>query len=73
MGGSVGITDKEGQFDMRYVEDIYGAVLGKHSVQIRATNDVGIEMVPPKYNHNSQLTFEVASGAKPAEFALTSK
>lgn len=72
-GGSVGITDKEGHFDMQYVEGVHGAVLGKHSVQIRATNDVGLEIVPPKYNHNSQLTYEVSSGAKPADFALTSK
>ncbi len=73
VAGSAAVTDKNGHFDLQYLEGIYGAALGKHSIQIRATNEAGVEMVPGKYNHNTELGFEVTTSSKPAEFALTSK
>ena len=73
VSGSVGMTDKDGHYEMQYVAGVRGAVKGKHIVQVRATNEAGLEIVPPKYNHSSQLIIEVTDGSKPADFAMTSK
>ncbi|MDB5391891.1 MAG: hypothetical protein JWM11_7537, partial [Planctomycetaceae bacterium] len=73
-GGSAGVTDKSGHFDMLYVEGVHGAALGKHFVQIHAQNEVGLEVIPNKYNDfmsPAALTFEVKAGSNPpADFAL---
>lgn len=73
VAASIGITDKLGHFDLQYVQGVYGAALGKHSIQVRATNDAGLEIVPARYNYNSELGFEVTKSSKPADFALSSK
>lgn len=73
IAGSIGITDKQGHFDLQYVEGVRGAAIGKHLIQIRATNAAGVEIVPAKYNYNTQLGFEVTTASKPADFALLSK
>lgn len=73
VAGSVGVTDKEGRYDLQYVAGVHGAVKGKHMVQVRATNNVGMEIVPMKYNHNTQLTVEVTDGSKPLDIPLVSK
>ena len=74
IAGSTAFTDKSGKYTLLYVQDVQGAVVGKHIVQITGQNEVGVEMVPPKYNHNSELTFEVKSGSNPpADFKLSSK
>ncbi len=73
VASSMGVTDKDGHYELQYAVGAPGAVKGKHMVQVRATNNVGIEVVPPKYNHSSQLIVEVTDGSKPADLTLTSK
>jgi DNA-directed RNA polymerase subunit M/transcription elongation factor TFIIS len=65
IAGSAGVTDKEGHYELFYVEGVRGAVVGKHSVQIRALSDVGVEMIPGKYNSNTTLISEVKPGTNP--------
>lgn len=71
IGGSVGITDASGRYDLLYVENVHGAWVGKHLVQVRAQSDVGLEVVPDKYNMNSQLLTEVKAGSQPFDIKLT--
>jgi hypothetical protein len=86
-GGSYAITDDDGRFTLRMVEGGQsGAVVGKHRVEITtrgAEADSGTDtrpktgapktVIPPKYNRNSDLTFEVPSGGTDkADFTLTS-
>lgn len=65
IGGSVGVTDTSGRYELVYVENVQGAAVGKHLIQVRAQSDVGLEMVPDKYNTNSQLSLEVKAGSNP--------
>jgi hypothetical protein len=86
-GGSYAITDADGRFTLKMVEDDrVGAVVGKHRVEIAtrqqaddATDSVQKAgrpkaVIPPKYNRESKLTFDVPSGGTTeANFDLTSK
>lgn len=65
IGGSVGVTDASGRYDLLYVENVHGAAVGKHIIQVRAQSDIGLEMIPDKYNSNSQLSLEVKEGSNP--------
>jgi hypothetical protein len=86
-GGSYAITDSDGRFTLKLVEnDRTGAIVGKHRVEIAsrqqaddATDSIQKSVrpkavVPPKYNRESQLTFDVpGDGTTDANFDLTSK
>jgi hypothetical protein len=74
IASSMGITDKAGHYTLQYVEGVQGAVVGKHIVQIRAQNDVGLDVVPIKYSMDpsSTLSFDVKAGSNSAaDFDLT--
>ncbi|MBA4066315.1 MAG: hypothetical protein C0501_21895 [Isosphaera sp.] len=86
-GGSYGVTDADGRFTLRLVEgDGPGAVVGRHRVEltVRAKADdrhdtrpagpkSGV-VIPPKYNRNSDLIFEVpAGGTEAADFEVKTK
>jgi hypothetical protein len=83
--GSMGKTDADGKYRLQLVgEDGTGAVIGKHRVEISAASrQVNPEndkerappnLVPAKYNRDSELTFEVTSaGTKEANFDLKSR
>lgn len=71
VGASVGISDAAGKYEMFYVKDVRGAVVGKHFIQVRAQNEVGMEAVPPKYNANSQLGTEVKAGSNEYNITLS--
>lgn len=71
IGGSVGVTDASGRYDLLYVENVHGAAVGKHLVQVRAQSEVGLEVVPDKYNMNSQLITEVKAGSNPFDIKMT--
>jgi hypothetical protein len=72
--GSHAITGSDGRFALRAgVEDIDGALVGKHTVRIsladKPTGDPGgayltRELLPARYNSSSQLTFDVPPGGK---------
>jgi hypothetical protein len=74
-GGSYAITDDAGNFTLRLVEtDQPGAVVAKHRVELTPRNDTDDDrdrrgrapklplVIPPQYNRESQLTFEVPHG-----------
>ncbi len=75
---SVGITDKAGKYVLGYKDDIHGAVLGTHKVQVTKFPEAGApkefqNLVPEKYNQNSPLTAEVKAGNNTFNFDLESK
>src|SRR5262245_16925122 len=54
------ITDSAGHFDLTYLRDVKGAVLGKHEVRITTrTEQRPAERLPAKYNSRSELTADV--------------
>jgi hypothetical protein len=78
---SMGTTDTQGRYELKFSHERAGAVIGKHRVSISTANsyededgnDVQVpERVPKKYNLESTLTKEVNSGANTIDFDLES-
>ena len=77
---SMGVTDDSGRYQLSYAPGIEGATLGEHQVIIR-TEIAGAdgepvqrkEMLPPRYNNNSELKTTVLAGQNTCNFALSSK
>ena len=77
---SSGITDSSGHYTLEYTQGLEGATLGEHQVIIR-TEIAGAdgeppkqkELLPPKYNNNSELTANVIRGQNTCNFTLMSK
>jgi hypothetical protein len=73
--GSTAITDAEGNFELQYEgAGNKGAVVGKHLVRIESAagggpaggaNAVALVTIPQKYNINSTLNADVATGNNP--------
>jgi hypothetical protein len=86
-GGSYAITDDDGRFTLRFVEDGRpGAVVGMHRVEIATRVGVPDNLhdtrgkpanpkaaIPTKFNRESTLTFEVKPGENGANFDLKTK
>jgi hypothetical protein len=71
---SRGLTDGQGQYQLLYLRDIEGAILGNHKVTITtATEDVRREILPARYNKQTTLSTEVCAGKNHYDFTLTSK
>lgn len=82
---STGKTNAQGKYRLGFTQDRYGAMLGKHNVEIRtkkiapedmpddgsAANHVYVEL-PKKYNVPGALSAEVKSGRNTVDFELTS-
>lgn len=72
---SSGVTDVLGQYELEYVGASMGAKLGHHQVRI-TTLDIGEpnrparELVPSKFNVQSELTAEVDANDNRYDFAL---
>ncbi len=79
--GSTGRTNEKGEYSLKVIGgDRKGAVVGKHKVEISCLVDDGKanpeddrprprrDKVPPKYNLNSELTFDVQPGENIADF-----
>ncbi len=76
---SVGKTDAEGNYSLRYNDDVEGAAIGTHVVQIvkipsgTPTRENYSQMqIPAKYNFQSELKAEVKEGENSINFDLTS-
>jgi hypothetical protein len=81
---SVGTTDADGQYVLRYTGDQPGALFGTHTVRITTQvtgfkseggeegRDARKELVPPQYNIESELKREVKPGDNTFDFALES-
>ena len=85
-GGSTssGVTGADGGYELMYLRDKHGAMLGKHNVTIKmekltqddmAEGEVVPEFVrvPEKYQQPGSLTAEVDSGDNDIDFELTEK
>ena len=72
---SVGWTDDAGHFELTYLRDIRGAVVGVHTVKVTmADEEAGVpESIPARYNRETTLHRTVESGSNEFEFTLTSK
>lgn len=73
-------TDANGHFQLRYVANENGALIGKHKVTVTTACAEGAaakydkEKVPARYqNTNTTLEKEVVSGANKIDLLLTSK
>lgn len=74
---SVGKTDAEGRYTLAYSQDVTGAEIGRHTVQITKFGEPGspndtTNLLPEKYNQNSPLTAEVKEGENSFDFELNS-
>ncbi len=72
---SMGITDDNGEYVLKYIRDDLGAALGKNSVRIstQRSNDPRTETVPERYNKKTTLSRDVKPGDNEIDFPLTSQ
>ena len=85
---SVGQTDEEGHYELQYIKNVKGAVVGPHKVTIStyinkdddpATSEFGgkgrEETMPPKYldRRKTELSTTIESGSNTVNFDLTSE
>ncbi|HTI51215.1 MAG TPA: hypothetical protein VL475_09695, partial [Planctomycetaceae bacterium] len=74
LASSVGFTDANGKYSLIYVNNVTGAVVGKHRVQIFATDEQGRQIIPPQFNSRTKLTVEVkADGKDPINIDVNTK
>lgn len=83
--GSTGKCDADGRYTVETLHGEPGAVVGKHRVRIYGPKAEAIpqsdvdtpgvqEIIPAKYNYESQLTLDVPeSGAEASDYALSSE
>jgi len=68
------VTDASGWYQLVYLRDTNGALVGSHIVKIfTASEDNPKERIPARYNKQSTLTADVASGANEYNFSLSSR
>lgn len=73
---SIGYTDGDGRYKLQFSRDRWGAMLGKHVVRLDFDYDPGSEdarppfKIPAKYNRNSEIRVEVASGSNSHDFEI---
>ena len=69
---SQGITDAAGRYELRYLRDIRGANIDRHTVRITTASEEngGRERLPPRYHSRSQLQARVAVGGNRLDFDL---
>ena len=85
---SAGRTDEEGHYELRYIRNVKGAVVGPHKVTISTyihreddppTSEFGgngrEETMPPKYldRRKTELSATIESGSNKVDFKLTSE
>ncbi|MFG0239925.1 MAG: carboxypeptidase-like regulatory domain-containing protein [Gimesia chilikensis] len=76
---SNGVTDEEGHYELGYLRDTMGAVIGTHKVSISTPQDAPTppgqtykDPIPAKYNAQTTLTEEVKAGDNTIDFKLES-
>ncbi|WP_339743638.1 carboxypeptidase-like regulatory domain-containing protein [uncultured Rubinisphaera sp.] len=76
---SYATTGEDGRYELIYLDNHKGAVIGKHTVTITTPTDAPTgpeykDPIPEKYNSNTTLTVEVSEGDNPyTDFALSTK
>ena len=73
---SIGYTDANGRYQLRFSKDRWGAMAGQHAVRIEFDHDPGSDApkppfkIPAQYNRQSTLAVEVSSRSKNHDFEL---
>ena len=77
---SAGTTNSEGEYELTYVRDTKGAILGPHKVRITTVSEEDVvgerrgrrpkEPIPAKYNVRTTLTANVEEGKNTFDFDL---
>ena len=70
---SSGITNEKGEYELTYLKDVNGAVVGDHSVRIKFVQGESASSkkpLPKKYNRNTELTAKVERGRNRIDFDL---
>jgi hypothetical protein len=78
---SEGVTDSSGSYQLRYTAKKKGARLGTHQVRITLSTRTDAhgqkvdvpQLLPARYNRDSELTAEVKPGSNELDFPLRSK
>ncbi|MEX1042421.1 MAG: carboxypeptidase regulatory-like domain-containing protein [Pirellulaceae bacterium] len=81
---SQGITDEAGNYELIYIRTTRGALLGDHKVRISTIprmpedgtanlRDRPKELIPPRFNKQTELIRTVQSGKNTFDFDLTTK
>jgi len=72
---SMGVTDANGEYILRYIREEMGGAVGKNAVRIttQRNNDPKTETLPEKYNRKTTLTAEVKPGENEINYDLQSK
>jgi len=71
---SKAITDASGRYQLVYLRDTTGALVGSHIVKvITASEDNPKERIPARYNKQSTLIADVVSGTNEYNVSLTSR
>lgn len=76
---SVGKTDEQGRYELRYNSQLMGAELGEYVVRFRdasSSDDSGNakkKIIPKQYDEESNILQKVAPGNNVLNFELTSK
>jgi hypothetical protein len=72
---SLGSTNSAGGYQLRYLRDITGANLGRHTVRIMTATEEnsGREILPPRYHTDTVLEATVQPGTNQIDFSLQSR
>jgi len=67
-------TDANGDYELLYLRDIRGAIVGRHNVSITTAGEENPEeRLPDRYNRESELTEDVQGGSNTFNYELTSE
>jgi hypothetical protein len=71
---SQGFTDASGRYELRYLRNIPGANVDRHTVRITTSSEEngGREQLPPRYHSRTVLEATVSAGSNDLDFALQS-
>ncbi|MDR2439769.1 MAG: carboxypeptidase-like regulatory domain-containing protein [Planctomycetaceae bacterium] len=78
---SVGVTDAQGTYKLRFSASASGAIVGEHKVEIRtATTDPdpsdktkAVEIIPARYNNSTELRQILKKGTQVINFDISSQ
>lgn len=78
---SAGVTDSAGRYELQYLHNVKGAVIGHHKVQITTYYEdedsvaalKAKETIPARFNSKTTLTANVEDGEESIDFDLQSK
>ncbi|MDR2706893.1 MAG: carboxypeptidase-like regulatory domain-containing protein [Planctomycetaceae bacterium] len=78
---SIGVTDSQGKYKLRFSASTQGATVGEHKVEIRTTPTESdssvkikpVEIVPARYNKSTELKQTLKKGTQVINFDLSSQ